>query len=351
VAQRRRSTSRDTERPKPQRSGPQHSGSDRPKTDRSKTDRSKAGRPSVERPKGERSGPGRPGAPRPGADRDRWRDSSPERVPGRGGRPPAAGTPSPVPPDRLVYGTNPVREALFGRRAVGTVWVLSSVAARGAEREVREWARAAGVAEPRIVPVMVEELVARSGTLDHQGVVAEVEPYLFQPDEELLASHDLLLALDRIQDPHNLGACVRCAEVAGAGIVIPRHRAVSVTPAVVKASAGATEHAAVAQVRNLADFLEEARRCGFWVFGAAMDAAPYYDQDFAGRAIFVLGSEGEGLGRRVASVCDALVGIPQAGRVDSLNVSVAAGVLLFEAVRQRAAALKAGGTGAAGRSL
>ncbi|NLE74561.1 MAG: 23S rRNA (guanosine(2251)-2'-O)-methyltransferase RlmB [Actinobacteria bacterium] len=276
-----------------------------------------------------------------GAERRRPRPSGrkrpeAERAPGRGGRPAAVGAPAPVAADRLVYGVNPVREALFGLRAVGTVWVLVSVAARGMEREVREWARAAGVVEPRIMSATAEELMALSGTSDHQGMVAEVAPYRFHPKDELLAAHDLLLALDRIQDPHNLGASIRCAEVAGAGIVIPRHRAASVTPAVVKASAGATEHAALAQVRNLSDFLNEARRSGFWVFGAAMDAPPYYQQDFTARTVFVLGSEGEGLGRRVASVCDALVGIPQVGRINSLNVSVSAGILLFEAVRQRA---------------
>lgn len=241
-------------------------------------------------------------------------------------------------PDTLIYGVNPVREAFRGRRRVHTVWVLASTAARGLERSVREWSRQARAPEPRIVPVTVEELVARSGTLDHQGVVAEVEPYRYVSEQVLLERYTLLLALDRVQDPQNLGAVLRSAEGAGAGVVIPRHRAVAVTPAAVKASAGASEHVDVAQVRNMADFLQEARQAGFWVFGAAMGAAPYYTQDFVSPTMFVLGSEGEGLGRRVASMCDALVGIPQAGKLGSLNVSVAAGILLFEAVRQRAGA-------------
>lgn len=247
-------------------------------------------------------------------------------------------TPKPVAAENLIYGVNPVREALRGRRRVRVVWISAEAAARGLDRSVREWSRAAGVAEPRIVAAPVEDLVVRGGTLDHQGIVAEVEPYIYVADDVLLREHTLLLALDRVQDPQNLGAALRCAEAAGAGVVIPRHRAASVTPAAVKASAGASEHVAVAQVRNLADFLEEAQGAGFWVYGAAMDAPVYYAGDFIGPTVFVLGSEGEGLGRRVASVCDALVGIPQAGRIQSLNVSVAAGVLLFEAMRQRASA-------------
>ena len=151
--------------------------------------------------------------------------------------------------------------------------------------------------------------------------------------------HDLILALDRVQDPHNLGAIIRTAEVAGAAVVIPRHRSAHITGAVVKAAAGATEHARVSQVRNLTDFLLAAKSAGFWVYGAAGGEPAAYDtQDYSGKTVLVLGSEGEGLGQRVAGVCDVLVGIPVRGRVESLNVSVAAGVLLFEATRQRGAA-------------
>jgi 23S rRNA (guanosine2251-2'-O)-methyltransferase len=155
----------------------------------------------------------------------------------------------------------------------------------------------------------------------------------------VLGSYSLLVALDRIQDPHNLGAIIRTAEGAGAAVVIPRHRSAEITAAVVKASAGATEHVRVARVRNLADALAEIRDAGFWIYGAAAEAAAPYDlQDYSGASCFVVGSEGEGLGRRVASVCDVMVTLPMVGHVDSLNVSVSAGVLLYEAVRQRATA-------------
>jgi 23S rRNA (guanosine2251-2'-O)-methyltransferase len=149
-----------------------------------------------------------------------------------------------------------------------------------------------------------------------------------------------VVALDQVQDPQNLGAICRVAETAGAaGVVIPERRAVEVTPAVCRASAGAVEHLRVARVRNLADFLGVARDRGAWVYGAAAEAPdPYTAVDFGGRAVIVLGGEGSGLRPRVRAGCDRLVSIPMAGRTASLNVSAAAAVLLFEARRQRAQA-------------
>ena len=151
------------------------------------------------------------------------------------------------------------------------------------------------------------------------------------------ADDALVVALDQIQDPHNLGAVCRAAEVAGAaGVVIPERRAASVTPAACKASAGAVEHLSVARVKNLADWLGEAKAREAWVYGAAAEAErAYTDVDWSGRAILVLGSEGSGLRPRVAETCDELVSIPVAGSVGSLNASVAAAVILFEARRQR----------------
>ena len=187
---------------------------------------------------------------------------------------------------------------------------------------------------------------ARLKTADHQGIAAEVDPYPYADLGVLLRDHTLLVALDEVQDPHNLGAIIRTAEGAGAGVLIPRHRAAEVTAAVVKASAGATEHAAVARVRNLADFLTQAKEAGFWVYGAAAEAESLYTgQDYRYPTCFVVGSEGEGLGRRVASLCDVMVSLPLAGQVESLNVSVSAGVLLYEAVRQRGELLAAPGDG------
>ena len=213
-----------------------------------------------------------------------------------------------------IYGRRPVAEAERGRRGVHRVW------------------RA-----PETSPSELERLC---GSSQHQGVVAEVDPYPYADPGRLLEADDaLVVALDQIQDPHNLGAVCRAAEVAGAsGVVIPERRAAAVTPAAVKASAGAVEHLPVARVRNLADWLGEARRSGAWVYGAAGDApVAYTDVDWAGRAVLVLGSEGKGLRPRVAAACDELVSIPQRGRVGSLNASVAAAVILFEAMRRRSA--------------
>lgn len=182
------------------------------------------------------------------------------------------------------------------------------------------------------------ELTSLAGSSDHQGIVAEVDPYPYVDADELLAKPDaLLIALDQVQDPHNLGAVARSAEAAGvAGLVIPSRRAVSVTAAVCKASAGAVEHLAIAQVTNLNDWLARAKDSGGWIYGADAGAeASYTDTDLTGKVVLVLGSEGKGLRRLVAERCDVLISIPVGGRVASLNVSAAAAALLFEAVRQR----------------
>jgi 23S rRNA (guanosine2251-2'-O)-methyltransferase len=148
------------------------------------------------------------------------------------------------------------------------------------------------------------------------------------------------VALDEVQDPQNLGAICRTAECAGAtGVVLPRRRAADVTPAVCKASAGAVEHLPVAQVRNLADFLADAKQAGCWVYGAQAGADTAYDApDYSGGVVCVLGAEGRGLRPRVAAACDALVSLPLRGRIESLNVGAAAAVLLYEILQRREAA-------------
>ncbi len=216
------------------------------------------------------------------------------------------------PPQRreVVYGRNPVREAQRGRRRVHRVWSAADTPA--------------------------EELSRRAGSPDHQGVVAEVDPYPYADPGSLLRSPAaLVVALDQVQDPHNLGAVCRSAEAAGAaGVVIPERRAAPVTAAVAKASAGAVEHLPVARVRNLADWLGAARQQGAWIYGADERApAAYQTLDLSGRVVLVLGGERSGIRPRVAAACDATVRIPTAGRIGSLNVAAAAAVLLFAAAR------------------
>jgi 23S rRNA (guanosine2251-2'-O)-methyltransferase len=220
----------------------------------------------------------------------------------------------------IVYGRNAVEEARRGRRRVHRVMTTDDLPAA--------------------------ELTSLAGSPDHQGVVAEVDPYPYVGATEMLVGSDgVIVALDQVQDPHNLGAVCRSAEAAGAaGVVIPERRSAQVTPAVCKASAGAVEHLGVTRVRNLADWLGEAKDAGAWIYGAEADAPTRYDQaDLgSGLVVLVLGGEGKGIRPRVAASCDALVSIPRAGRVGSLNVSAAAAVLLFEAVRQRGAETPAG---------
>ena len=221
----------------------------------------------------------------------------------------------------IVYGRNPVREALRGRREVTRIWASSRVAGE-------EWLAAAG-------PLTVDagELDGICGSPDHQGVCAEAGPYPYVDAGELLQPDDaLVVCLDEIQDPHNLGAVCRVAESAGAaGVVIPARRSAEVTPAACKASAGAVEHLAVARVPNLANWLGDAKEAGAWVYGAdaSESAVPYDQPDYRGKVVLVLGSEGKGLRTRVAAGCDALVQLPQRGRVGSLNVSTAAAALVY----------------------
>lgn len=182
-----------------------------------------------------------------------------------------------------------------------------------------------------------KELERLCGSPDHQGVVAEVDPYPYGDARGMLREGALLVALDQVQDPRNLGAVCRSAEFAGAaGVVVPERRAAAITPATCKASAGAVEHLEVAHVRNLADWLAEAKEAGFWIWGADATAdSPPWNVDLTGSTILVLGGEGKGLRPRVASSCDGLIALPQRGQVESLNVSAAATALLFEALRQR----------------
>lgn len=239
----------------------------------------------------------------------------------------------------ILYGRNPVREALRGRRAASVEEV---------------WANAGAAREPWLAGVRVhltsaEEIERRCGSSSHQGLCASVGPYPYAEAEELLARpRALLVALDQIQDPQNLGSICRTAECAGAhGVVIPERRAVEVTPAVCKASAGAVEHLPLARVRNLADFLLAARGEGCWSYGASARTsgdgrapvcydAPDYSE---GGVVLVLGSEGKGLRPRVAKACDELIALPLHGHMESLGVSAAAAALLYGILQKRSAKL------------
>ena len=221
----------------------------------------------------------------------------------------------------IVYGVNPVREAVRGPREVRRIW-----AARG------DWSAAP------VARATSEEIAARCGSDAHQGVCAEVADFRYADAAELLVRPEpFLVALDEVTDPQNLGAVCRTAEVAGAtGVILPERRSAEVTAAVCKASAGAVEHLAIARVRNLADFLAQAKAAECWCYGAAAGAkTPYRAPDYRGGVVLVLGAEGKGLRPRVRDACDDLVALPMRGRIDSLNVSAAAAVLMYEILHQR----------------
>ena len=228
-----------------------------------------------------------------------------------------------------VYGKRPVVEALrSGRRKVFEV--IDAVG----DEEVANAAEARGVSVKRASRQRVEEL-AWGGV--HQGVAARVEPYPYSGLEEILSIPDpLVLVLDGVTDPRNLGAVLRAADGAGAsGVVIPRDRAVGVTAAAVKASAGASEHVLVARVTNLRRAVDTMKEAGLWIYAAEAGGTPYTELDLAGAVALVLGSEGRGVRRLVREGCDGTVSIPMLGGVESLNVSVASAVLLYEARRRR----------------
>ena len=223
----------------------------------------------------------------------------------------------------IVYGRNAVAEAIRGPREVARVWATARVAPDF----------------PGAVVAGGDEIERRCGAEAQQGVCAEVSPYRYADAAAMATAPDaLVVALDEVTDPQNLGAVCRTAECAGAtGVVIPERRSAEVTPAVCKTSAGAVEHLAVARVRNLADFLAQAKQAGAWCYGAAAGARTAYDAvDWRGPVVLVLGSEGRGLRPRVAAACDDLVALPLAGRIGSLNVSATAAVLLYEVLQHRA---------------
>jgi 23S rRNA (guanosine2251-2'-O)-methyltransferase len=234
----------------------------------------------------------------------------------------------------LVYGRRPVRELhRAGKRQI--VELLVTERALSAEPWLRE------VPGLRLQVVPERRLNDVASTRDHQGVVAFAEPYRYADAHALVeGERPLIVCLDQVTDPHNLGAVVRSAEGAGAsGVVITERNAARVTPAVAKASAGAVEHVPVAVVVNLGRYLEEIKGPALWTWAAASDArTPVWSADLRTGAALVFGAEGRGLRPGVRRACDDAFTIPLAGSIESLNVSVAAGVALFEAARQRRSA-------------
>ncbi len=238
-----------------------------------------------------------------------------------------------------VYGLHAVRALL--QRAPGRVRRLL-VDARRDDARMRELLQLAQQHAVKPERVDAKQLAARLGAVSHQGVVAEVEPLPAWHEDELLdaigaATDPLVLVLDGVQDPHNLGACLRTADSCGAlAVVVPKDRAAGMNATVRKVAAGAAESTPLVTVTNLARTLRLMKDAGQWIVGADMQGDEFaWQADLTGSRALVMGGEGEGLRELTRKSCDALVRLPQAGSVESLNVSVAGGMLLYEAVRQR----------------
>ena len=240
----------------------------------------------------------------------------------------------------IIYGRNAVREALrAGRRRFYKLVLAEGVRESGIVAEIADLARRRQIPLQRVERRQLDEISS-----NHQGVAAEVSPYPYVDWEEILAEIErgqempLLLLLDCLQDPQNLGSLLRTAEIVGVqGVVLPKRRAVGVTPAVVNASAGAVEHLRVARVTNLVRAMEELKGRDIWIVGLenVPQAQPYYQADLNLPLALVVGSEGRGMRRLVREKCDLLIKLPMRGRISSLNAAVAGSIALYEAWRQR----------------
>ena len=230
----------------------------------------------------------------------------------------------------LLVGRNPIREALKAGRDMEKLLVAKGELI-GSAREIVAMAR-----EQKVIVQEVDRAHLDAMAPGHQGLIAVVSAYAYKTVDDMLAlakergEAPFLVILDGVTDPHNLGAIIRSAECAGAhGVIIPERRAVGLTPAAVKASAGAVEYLPVAREVNLTRTIERLKKEGVWIYGTAMDGEDYRKVDYSGAKALVIGSEGEGMSRLVGESCDKVVTLPMKGKIESLNASVAAGILLY----------------------
>lgn len=237
--------------------------------------------------------------------------------------------------NKIIYGKNAVLEALNSDTGVDTVFVQKGLSAGN----IVSAAKSHGAV---VKEVSAEKLAAISGTQKHGGVAAELVACEYAELSDILEESKrknkppFIIIADEIADPHNLGAIIRSAEAAGAdGVIIPKRRSASLNGTVFKTSAGAAAWIKVARVANLVDAIKTLKKNGVWVYGMEADGAPYDSADLTGAAAIVVGSEGFGLGRLVRENCDEVLSLPMNGKVNSLNASVSAGILMYEVVRQR----------------
>ena len=240
--------------------------------------------------------------------------------------------------ENKIEGRNAVLEALRAGKPIDKLYVLDGCP----DGPVRTIIREAKKGDTIINYVKKERLDQLSETGHHQSVIAMAASYEYATVEDILekarekGEAPFIFVLDNIEDPHNLGAMIRTANLAGAhGVIIPKRRAVGLTPTVARTSAGAINYTPVAKVTNLKQTMEQLKKEGMWFVCADMDGTPYYQMDLKGPMGLVIGNEGEGVSRLIKETCDFVASIPMKGDIDSLNASVAAGVLAFEIARQR----------------
>ena len=238
--------------------------------------------------------------------------------------------------EHILAGRNPIREALKAGRPMEKLLVASGELS-GTGREIVKLAKEAGVVVQQVDRSRLDQIYPA-----HQGMLAYVAAVPYTPLEDIIASakakgeDPFVILLDGVTDPHNLGAIIRSAECAGAhGVVLPERRAAGLSPAAAKAAAGALNHMPVARVKNLNRAIEELKAAGVWITGTAMDGEDAFAADLTGPIALVIGSEGDGVSRLTLEKCDRTVSLPMKGKIESLNASVAAGILMYEVLRQR----------------
>ena len=242
------------------------------------------------------------------------------------------------PNENILSGRNPIREALKSGRDIEKLLVMKGELS-GSARQLVQMAKEAHIPVQEVEKSRLDAIAP-----NHQGMIAFASAYAYATVEEMLADAEakneapFLVILDGVTDPHNLGAVIRTAECVGAhGVIVRERRGVGLTPAAVKASAGAVEHVKVARVTNLNRVIEELKKQGIWVYGLAMEGDDYESVDFSGGVALVVGSEGSGISRLTEEICDRRVSLPMRGKLDSLNASVAAGVVMYRVLSSRKA--------------
>ena len=240
--------------------------------------------------------------------------------------------------DEIIIGRNPVMEALRAERSIDTVFILRGEK-KGTVGKIAAMCRERGIL---IKETDGKKLDFMCGNANHQGVIAKVAAHEYASVDDIFAKAEaegeapFIIICDEIEDPHNLGAIIRTAECAGAhGVIIPKRRSAALNFTVDKTSAGALEYMPVARVSNLASAMDDLKERGVWIYGTDMDGQEWCGTDLTGPMALVIGSEGTGMGRLVSEKCDFVLSLPMKGHINSLNASVAAGVVMYEVTRQR----------------